>query len=195
MSPDLWFAFTLIVKMAVTAGFLLAATITRRARRPADRRAGGDAADQRRPGLHLPRARPRRALHRAKRARQSGHQCLQHRLRAELCAAGAKTLARGQPRRRVRHLARVDLGRRLGRLDACFGDRAQYRRCSASPIWLSAPLRHAPMPRVQTRWYDLVLRAGMVALAGRNGGHAQLPHRRRPPAAIWRCFRSCSPAS
>jgi len=30
--------------------------------------------------------------------------------------------------------------------------------------WLSAPLRHAPMPRVQTRWYDLVLRAGMVAV-------------------------------
>jgi hypothetical protein len=31
-------------------------------------------------------------------------------------------------------------------------------------IWLSAPLRHAPMPRVQARWYDLVLRAGMVAV-------------------------------
>jgi len=30
--------------------------------------------------------------------------------------------------------------------------------------WLSAPLRHAPMPRVQRRWYDLILRAGMVAL-------------------------------
>ena len=31
-------------------------------------------------------------------------------------------------------------------------------------FWLSAPLRHAPMPRVTTRWYDLVLRAAMVAL-------------------------------
>ncbi len=31
-------------------------------------------------------------------------------------------------------------------------------------FWLSAPLRHAPMPRVQQRWYDLVLRAAMVAL-------------------------------
>jgi hypothetical protein len=31
-------------------------------------------------------------------------------------------------------------------------------------FWLSAPLRHAPMPRVQRRWYDLLLRAGMVAL-------------------------------
>lgn len=29
---------------------------------------------------------------------------------------------------------------------------------------LSAPLRHAPMPRVSRRWYDLVLRAAMVAL-------------------------------
>ena len=34
----------------------------------------------------------------------------------------------------------------------------------AFSLWLSAPLRHAPMPRVQTRWYDLVLRATMVAL-------------------------------
>jgi hypothetical protein len=31
-------------------------------------------------------------------------------------------------------------------------------------FWLSAPLRHAPMPRVATRWYDLIVRAGMVAL-------------------------------
>jgi uncharacterized membrane protein (GlpM family) len=31
-------------------------------------------------------------------------------------------------------------------------------------FWLSAPLRHVPMPRVQRRWYDLLLRAGMVAL-------------------------------
>jgi hypothetical protein len=29
---------------------------------------------------------------------------------------------------------------------------------------LSAPLRHAPMPRIRTRWYDLILRAAMVAL-------------------------------
>jgi hypothetical protein len=35
--------------------------------------------------------------------------------------------------------------------------------CGVS-FWLSAPLRHAPMPRVQRRWYDLLLRAGMVAL-------------------------------
>src|SRR5262249_50021767 len=34
----------------------------------------------------------------------------------------------------------------------------------AVSLWLSAPLRHAPMPRVETRWYDLVLRATMVAL-------------------------------
>jgi hypothetical protein len=31
-------------------------------------------------------------------------------------------------------------------------------------FWRSIPLRHIPMPRVQTRWYDLVLRAVMVAL-------------------------------
>jgi hypothetical protein len=57
MSPDLYFALTLIVKMAVTAAFLLAATITCRTRRAADRRSGCDASDQRRPGLHLSGAR------------------------------------------------------------------------------------------------------------------------------------------
>jgi len=31
-------------------------------------------------------------------------------------------------------------------------------------IWLTARLRHAPMPRVATRWYDLVMRAAMVAV-------------------------------
>ncbi len=31
-------------------------------------------------------------------------------------------------------------------------------------FWLSASLRHAPMPRVERRLYDLLLRAGMVAL-------------------------------
>src|SRR5262249_28566980 len=34
----------------------------------------------------------------------------------------------------------------------------------AASFGLSAPLRHAPMPRVETRWYDLMLRAMMVAL-------------------------------
>jgi hypothetical protein len=34
----------------------------------------------------------------------------------------------------------------------------------ALALWISAPLRHEPMPRVETRWYDLVLRASMVAL-------------------------------
>jgi hypothetical protein len=28
----------------------------------------------------------------------------------------------------------------------------------------AAPLRHVPIPRVQARWYDLVMRAGLVAL-------------------------------
>src|SRR5262249_11397430 len=32
----------------------------------------------------------------------------------------------------------------------------------AVALWIS--VRHAPMPRVETRWYDLVLRAAMVAL-------------------------------
>ncbi len=30
--------------------------------------------------------------------------------------------------------------------------------------WLSAPMRHVAVPRIRARWYDLVLRAAMVAL-------------------------------
>ncbi len=31
-------------------------------------------------------------------------------------------------------------------------------------IFLARPLRHVPIPRVQARWYDLAMRAGLVAL-------------------------------
>ena len=31
-------------------------------------------------------------------------------------------------------------------------------------LWLSAPMRHVASPRVHARWYDLVMRAAMVAL-------------------------------
>ncbi len=31
-------------------------------------------------------------------------------------------------------------------------------------LWLSAPMRHVRAPRVKTRWYDIALRAGMVAV-------------------------------
>jgi hypothetical protein len=31
-------------------------------------------------------------------------------------------------------------------------------------IALAAPLRHVPIPRVKARWYDLAMRAGLVAL-------------------------------
>ena len=34
----------------------------------------------------------------------------------------------------------------------------------AIALWLSSPLRHVRFPRMRTYWYDLVLRAAMVAL-------------------------------
>ena len=58
---------------------------------------------------------------------------------------------------------RADLGERLRRLDAVAAILLNAV-IIAGAFWLSAPLRHAPMPRVRRRWYDLVLRAAMVAL-------------------------------
>ncbi len=96
MSPDLYFALTLIVKMVVTAAFLLAATITAERAGPLIGGLVCDAADQRRSGLHLPRARSRCAFHRAERVGQSRHQCLQRDLCRGLRAARAEPFAGGE---------------------------------------------------------------------------------------------------
>ena len=90
MPPDFYFALTLIVKMAVTAGFLLAATVTAERAGPL---IGGLVATlpiSAGPVYIFLALDHDARFHRAKRARQSGDQRRQCNLCAHLRAAGAK---------------------------------------------------------------------------------------------------------
>ena len=131
MSPDLYFAFTLVVKMAVTAVFLLAATITAE-RASFDRRAGRDAPDKRGPCLYLSRLRPRRTFHRPERIGQSRHQCLQRDFCIDICTACSKALAGCELWRSDRSLDCADVDGCGRSLDSWFGRSIQcsgYRCC------------------------------------------------------------------
>ena len=104
MSSDLYFALTLIVKMAVTAGFLLAATVTAERFGPL---VGGLVATL--PISAGPVYMFLALDHDAHFIAQSAlgslvTNAVQRHIRAELCAAGAKALAAGQPGRRLRSL-------------------------------------------------------------------------------------------
>ncbi|HEY5306682.1 MAG TPA: hypothetical protein VIJ52_08470 [Pseudolabrys sp.] len=163
MPPDLYFALTLIVKMAITAGFLLAATVTAERFGPL---VGGLVAT-------LPISAGPVYVFLA----------LDH--DAHFIAQGALGSLVANSYNVVFALAYALLAQKRSlpiSLTGAFaawlaltwiGHMVSWTLASAIVLnvvliglsfWLSAPLRHAPMPRVQRRWYDLLLRAGMVAL-------------------------------
>ena len=163
MSPDFYFALTLIVKMAVTAAFLLAATVTAERAGPL---VGGLVAT-------LPiSAGPVYVFlaldHDAHFIAQSALGSLVTNSFNVVFALTYALLA--QKRGLI-----VSLGAAFAVWAALIwsGGFIAWTLPAAillnvvvlaGAFWLSAPLRHAPMPRVRTRWYDLVLRAAMVAL-------------------------------
>ena len=163
MSPDLYFALTLIVKMAVTAAFLLAATVTAERAGPL---VGGLVAT-------LPiSAGPVYIFlaldHDAHFITQSALGSLVTNSFNVVFALTYALLA--QKRNLLVSLA----GAFAAWVALIWASGAVVWTLAAAVVlnivilgfsfWLSAPLRHAPMPRVQTRWYDLILRAAMVAL-------------------------------
>jgi len=163
MSPDFYFALTLIVKMAVTAAFLLAATVTAERAGPL---VGGLVAT-------LPiSAGPVYIFlaldHDAHFIAQSALGSLVTNSFNVVFALTYALLA--QKRNLVISLA----GAFAAWVALIWASGAVVWTLAAAVVlnivilgfsfWLSAPLRHAPMPRVQTRWYDLILRAAMVAL-------------------------------
>jgi len=163
MSPDFHFALTLIVKMAVTAAFLLAATITAERAGPL---VGGLVAT-------LPiSAGPVYIFlaldHDAHFIAQSALGSLVTNSFNVVFALTYALLA--QKRNLLVSLA----GAFAAWVALIWVSGAVVWTLAAAVMlnivilgfsfWLSAPLRHAPMPRVQTRWYDLILRAAMVAL-------------------------------
>src|SRR5262245_17088383 len=163
MSPDLYFALTLIVKMVVTAAFLLAATITAERAGPL---IGGLVAT-------LPISAGPVYIFLA--LDQDAHFIAQSALGSLVTNAYNVIFA----------FTYAVLAQKRSSL-ASFGVAIAVWLClvwigAAFPwtvvsavvfnviviavsLWLSAPLRHTPMPRVQRRWYDMLLRATMVAL-------------------------------
>jgi len=163
MSPDLYFALTLIVKMAVTAAFLLAATITAERAGPL---VGGLVAT-------LPISAGPVYIFLA--LDHDAHFIAQSALGSLVTNAFNVAFALTYALLAQKRNLAVSLAGAFAAWFALSWASGAVAWTLATAIalnaviiglafWLSAPLRHAPMPRVTTRWYDLVLRAAMVAL-------------------------------
>jgi hypothetical protein len=193
MSPDLYFALTLVAKMAVTAAFLLAATITAERAGPL---VGGLVAT-------LPISAGPVYIFLA--LDHDAHFIAQSALGSRITNAYNVIFAFIYAVLAQRYSLLVSFGAALAIWIALIsaGGPVSWTIVSATALniiviavspWLSAPLRHAPMPRVKTRWYDLALRATMVALL--VGTVVTLSFRIGPTASgNLAVFPSCSAAS
>jgi hypothetical protein len=163
MSPDLYFAFTLIAKMVLTAAFLLAATITAERTGPL---IGGLVAT-------LPISAGPVYIFLA--LDHDAHFIAQSALGSFVTNAYNVIFAVVYALLAQNHSLTVSFGVAMAIWIALAfaGTTVAWTVTSAIvlnivvialALWISAPLRHEPMPRVETRWYDLVLRASMVAL-------------------------------
>jgi hypothetical protein len=163
MSPDLYFALTLVVKMAVTAAFLLLATITAERAGPL---IGGLVAT-------LPISAGPVYIFLA--LDHDAHFIAQSALGSLVTNAVNVVFALTYALLAQKRNLAMSLGGAFVAWVALIWASGLVAWTLASAIllnvvviavsyWLSAPLRHAPMPRVSRRWYDLVLRAAMVAL-------------------------------
>jgi hypothetical protein len=163
MSPDLYFALTLIAKMVLTAAFLLAATITAERAGPL---IGGLVAT-------LPISAGPVYIFLA--LDHDAHFIAQSALGSFVTNAYNVIFAVVYALLAQNHSLTVSFGVAMAIWIALAfaGTTVAWTVTSAIvlnivvialALWISAPLRHAPMPRVETRWYDLVLRASMVAL-------------------------------
>ena len=163
MSPDLYFAFTLLVKMAVTAAFLLAATVTAERAGPL---IGGLVAT-----LPISAGPVYIFLALDHDAHFIAQSALGSLVTNSINVVFALTYALLAQKRSLA----ISLGGAFASWLVLIWASGWVAWTLPLAIvlnivvigfsfWLSAPLRHAPMPRVRRRWYDLVLRAGMVAL-------------------------------
>jgi len=163
MPPDLYFVLALIVKMAVTAAFLLVATITAERAGPL---IGGLVAT-------LPISAGPVYIFLA--LDHDAHFIAQSALGSLVTNAWNATFAFMYAMLAQKRSLAVSFGIALvvwiGLISV--GGAVSWTLVSATALnivviaasfGLSAPLRHAPMPPVETRWYDLMLRATMVAL-------------------------------
>ena len=163
MSPDVYFAFTLIVKMAVTAAFLLIATVTAERAGPL---IGGLVAT-------LPISAGPVYIFLA--LDHDAHFIAQSALGSLVTNAVNVVFALTYALLAQKRSLFVSLAGAFAAWVGLIWASGWIAWTLASAValnvvvigvsfGLSAGLRHAPMPRVQRRWYDLVLRAAMVAL-------------------------------
>jgi hypothetical protein len=163
MSPDLYFTLTLIVKMVVTAAFLLAATITAERAGPL---IGGLVST-------LPISAGPVYIFLA--LDHDAHFIAQSALGSLVANAYNVIFAFTYAVLAQKRSLMVSFGAAIAvwlglvyvgsSISWTIGSAVVFNVIViAISLWLSAPLRHAPMPRVKTRWYDLALRATMVTL-------------------------------
>jgi hypothetical protein len=163
MSPDLYFALTLLMKMAVTAGFVLAATITAE-------RAGPFVA-----GLvaTLPiGAGPVYVFlaldHDSQFISQSAMASLAINAANVVFALLYAVLAQSRPvwiSVPGAFAVWLVLALLINTVDWTIGLAIAVNiLVFAICLTLARPLRHTPIPRTTTRWFDIVLRAGLVSL-------------------------------
>ncbi len=163
MSPELYFALTLIVKMAVTAAFLLLATVVAERAGPL---VGGLVAT-------LPISAGPVYIFLA--LDHDAHFIARSALGSLVTNADNVAFALTYALLAQKRSLALSVGGAFAAWVALIWASGWIAWTLASAValnviviafafWLSAPLRHAPMPRVQARWYDLVLRAGMVAV-------------------------------
>ena len=194
MPPDLYFALTLVVKMAVTAGFVVAATVTAERAGPV---VGGLVATL--PigagPVYVFLAMDHDAHFIAHSAvGEPGDQRGERNLGGGVFAVRAEAFASGEPGGVampvwlllvlfVLHAIEMEF-RLLGRGDEIGG--ARRSRCG-----LTRSLCHVRMPAFHARWNDFLLRAVMVAVLVGVVVTFQLPTRRRRQRLSSRCSRWC----
>lgn len=162
MSPELYFVLTLIVKMAVTAAFLLAATVT--AERAGPLIGGLVATLPISAGpVYVFLALDHDAFFIAQSALGSlvtnavnvgfavAYTLLAQKRSLSVSLAGA-------------YAVWIAMSYGIGRVDWTLPLAAAFNvAIVAASLWIVHPLRHVRVPAVQARWYDLVMRAAMVA--------------------------------
>ena len=162
MSPDLIFILTLALRMAVTAAFVVSASMIAERFGRGDRRAGGDVADFGRALLRVSRHRSQCGVRRGRRASEPADQRRDDLSWPDLCRAGAASQCASQLGRRSHvWIALAALSRTTHWSVA--GGVAVNIAAFAVCIPLLSRFRHVRMPLITRRWYDVPLRATLVA--------------------------------
>ena len=164
MSPDLLFWLSLALKMAVTAGFVIAAAMVAERAGPAIGAMVATLPIAAGPAYVVRRARPRCAQFISASAIGSiaAHAATGGVL-AGLHRAGAALRHGRQRRRRGRGLVRRRVPAALGVMDASSASPRSISRLFGICIALTDRYRHVQMPLIVRKWYDMPVRAFMVA--------------------------------